>query len=119
MSVNEKTSGKGTRIPPKFITQYNAPLGPFIEVNDGPSMTVPEQGLTIQEILARYVRTGVMPVAVHDDNGGNQAFEPDFDPLDASPEQVRTMLAKAKEKAKKDKAEEADPEPPNEENEEA
>lgn len=92
MSVNEKTSAERVRVRPRIDSQYTAKIGPSIEVNDLPSETVPEQGLSIQEIIARYVRTGTMPVAVHDDNGGNSAFEPEFDPLDQSPEQIRRIV---------------------------
>lgn len=39
--------------------------------------------MTIQEIIAKYTRTGLVPQSfVHKDQGGNVAFEPDFDPLD-------------------------------------
>lgn len=98
MAVTSKDK-KDNAVPvPEFRTQYTANEGPKTEYFDMPSETVPEQGLTVKEIIARYVRTGVMPVALHDDQGGNQAFEPGFDPLDTSPEAVKKYLDSHKEK---------------------
>lgn len=49
-----------------------------------PSCTVPDQSLTIPEIIARYTRSGLVPQSfAKRDEGGNVAMEPDFDPLDA------------------------------------
>lgn len=45
--------------------------------------TVPDQSMSIQEIIAKYTRTGLVPASyLHKDEGGNAAFDPDFDPLD-------------------------------------
>lgn len=48
-----------------------------------PTCTVPDQSMTIQEIIAKYTRTGLVPSTVlRKDEGGQAAFDPDFDPLD-------------------------------------
>lgn len=48
-----------------------------------PTCTVPDQSMTIQEIIAKYTRTGLVPAtALRKDEGGQAAFDPDFDPLD-------------------------------------
>lgn len=69
----------------KFYTNYSTPLQ-LGEKNNQPSMTVPDQSMTIPEIIARFVRTGSLPVSAHTDTGDCEAFDPDFDPLDQSPE---------------------------------
>lgn len=86
----------------KYIvhSHFTAPKGPKTQTFTLPSETVPEQGLTVQEIIARFVRTGVMPVATHSDEGGNDAFEPGLDPLDLQPDQVKAMMNKPEESAK-------------------
>lgn len=48
-----------------------------------PDCTIPDQSMTIQEIIAKFTRTGLVPQSfVHRDEGGNSAFPPDFDPMD-------------------------------------
>lgn len=48
-----------------------------------PTCTVPDQSMTIQEIIAKFTRTGLVPQSyAKRDQGGNAAFGPDFDPLD-------------------------------------
>lgn len=61
-----------------------------------PTCTVPDQSMTIQEIIAKFTRTGLVPQSfVHRDQGGNAAFEPDFDPLDQYTEGVSAAQAAA------------------------
>lgn len=53
--------------------------------------------MTIQEIIARYTRTGTLPVASFPaDQGGNEAFDPSFDPLDHQPDQIVASLTPKK-----------------------
>lgn len=48
-----------------------------------PTCTVPHQSMTVQQIIAKYSRTGLVPQSfTHRDEGGNAATEPGFDPLD-------------------------------------
>lgn len=61
-----------------------------------PTCTVPDQSMTIQEIIAKFTRTGLVPQSyVRRDQGGNTAFEPDFDPLDEYTEGVTAAAAAA------------------------
>lgn len=85
-----------------FHTHYT-PIIAKGENNFSPSVTVPDQSMTIQEIIARYTRTGTLPVpSFPSDTGGNEAFEPGFDPLDYQPDQIVQSLAlpKAKDETK-------------------
>lgn len=48
-----------------------------------PTCTVPNQSMTVQQIIAKYSRTGLVPQSyIHKDQGGNVSTDPDFDPLD-------------------------------------
>lgn len=48
-----------------------------------PTCTVPNQSMTVQQIIAKYSRTGLVPqVFLKTDNGGNVATEPGFDVMD-------------------------------------
>lgn len=48
-----------------------------------PTCTVPNQAMSVQEIIAKYSRTGLVPQSyLKKDSGGNVATDPDFDPLD-------------------------------------
>lgn len=81
---------------PKFRTQYDIdhPIG---ELFPSPSVTVPDESMTIQEIIARYTRTGSIPVrSFPSDQGGNESFEPGFDPLDFQPESIISSLTPPK-----------------------
>lgn len=61
-----------------------------------PTCTVPDQTMTIQEIIAKFTRTGLVPQSfVHKDNGGNEAFPPDFDPLDEADDYMAEAQAAA------------------------
>lgn len=69
---------------PRFSSQWRpnkARLrGQYFEL---PTCTVPDQSMTIQEIIAKFTRTGLVPQSyAKRDQGGNAAFGPDFDPLD-------------------------------------
>lgn len=49
-----------------------------------PTCTVPNQSMTVQEIIAKYSRTGLVPQSyLKKDTGGNAATDPEFDPLDS------------------------------------
>lgn len=80
----------------KFISQWTNDRPSWAEENTEPSMTVPDQSMTIQEIIARFTRSGVMPVAVHSDNGGNSAESPEFDPLEFDPEYWKAEAVRLK-----------------------
>lgn len=68
---------------PRFKSQWNGPHDHNPQEFLLPSLTVPDQSLTIPEIIARYTRTGLVPQSfAKRDDGGNAAFEPGFDPLD-------------------------------------
>lgn len=94
----------------KFYTQYD-PKPRKNEVFGLPSETIPDQSLTIQEIIARFVRTGSMPCAVHSDIGDNEAFEPEFDPLDVQPAETVSALYPSKEEPAADPVPAPDPAP--------
>lgn len=71
----------------KFYTNYDQkPVVP--EIFEEPSVTVPDESMSIPEIIARFVRFGTAPVAIHSDIGDNEAFEPGFDPLDYQPQEI-------------------------------
>lgn len=77
-----------------FYTNYN-PKPCEAEKFRLPSETIPDQSLTIAEIVARYVRTGVLPVKTHNDEGGNAPLE-DVDPLDLQPGDAISAFEAAK-----------------------
>lgn len=76
-------SNTEVKVYPRFQSQWaeNAPYeGQRFEE---PSMTVPDQSLTIPEIIARFTRTGLVPALVKmQDQGGNVALDPESDPMD-------------------------------------
>lgn len=75
---------------PRFRSQWNGPYKNPGQVFTKPSRTVPDQSMTIPEIIAKYTRTGLVPQSfAKRDEGGNSAFEPDFDPLDQAGEILR------------------------------
>ena len=48
-----------------------------------PTCTVPNQSMTVKQIIAKYSRTGLVPQSyLKIDQGGNVATDPDFDVLD-------------------------------------
>lgn len=84
MQKDDKLPGAAEQAPlPRFCGQWNGgsrwPAQEFTK----PSCTVPDQSMTIPEIIAKYTRTGLVPQSfAKRDEGGNAAFEPGFDPLD-------------------------------------
>lgn len=90
----EKTAAEGSAVghnsasaPRRFRSQWDEDLPSFAESNDLPSCTVPDQSMTVQEIIARFTRTGVIPVRDYSDEGGNSApDDPEFEPMDFDPE---------------------------------
>lgn len=84
---------KSALAPPRFRSQWNPGDQVFFEHNDLPSCTIPDQSMTISEIIARFTRSGVMPVQVFNDDGGNEApDDPEFDPLDFDPEYMKAEV---------------------------
>lgn len=68
---------------PRFFGQWTPrpdnPGQAFVE----PSKTIPDQSLTIPEIIARFTRSGMVPATVRRvDDGGQVAGDPDADPMD-------------------------------------
>lgn len=79
----------------KYYTQFD-PKPIEAESFTLPSVTVPDESMTIPEIIARFVRSGTVPVSVHTDIGDNEAFDPDFDPLDFQPKEIIESLRPSK-----------------------
>lgn len=90
----EKTAVEGSAVshqsalaPLRFRSQWDEVVPSFAEYNDLPTCTVPDQSMTISEIIARFTKSGIMPVRDYSDTGGNDApDDPDFDPLDFDPD---------------------------------
>lgn len=62
-----------------------------------PSLTVPDQAMSIAEIIAKFTRTGLVPSTyLKADQGGNIAAESGSDPLD---EWNESMAAAARQEA--------------------
>lgn len=79
--MSEKTSN--TPIKLRFASQWLENDLSGGQVFTEPSKTVPDQSLTIPEIIARFTRSGYVPATIRmNDIGGNVAAEPDSDPLD-------------------------------------
>lgn len=91
----------------------------FAQENTEPSCTVPDQSLSIPEIIARYTRTGLVPSSyTRRDEGGNIAAEPDSDPLDDFTELMSSAArnaAKSKKKAQETEVSEPSSPGPSEE----
>lgn len=84
---------KSALAPLRFRSQWNPGDQVFSELNELPSCTIPDQSMTISEIIARFTRSGVMPVQVHNDDGGNEApDDPEFDPLDFDPQYIKAEV---------------------------
>lgn len=67
----------------KIYNQWTNPPSKVPQIFTLPTLTVPDQSMTIAEIIAKYTRTGLVPQSfARKDEGGNTAFEPGFDPLD-------------------------------------
>lgn len=66
-----------------FYTQYTEERPKWRLNTTLPSCTVPDQSLTISEIIAKYTRHGLVPNSITKaDQGGNVALEPGLDPMD-------------------------------------
>lgn len=80
----------------EFFTQYSDDMPSWAQENNEPTCTVPDQTMTIQEIIAKFTRTGLVPQSyLRQDEGGNVAASPDSDPLD----DYQDILAAAREEA--------------------
>lgn len=103
MNETKNTTDSSSR--PRFASQWlenDLSDGQFFTL---PSCTVPDQSMTIPEIIARFTRTGQLPASFKmNDQGGNIAADPEADPLDDYQE---VMARKAAAEAAKKK----DPEP--------
>lgn len=76
---------KNEEIPfPRFLGQWTAGERPSWALKTTlPSCTIPDQTMTIQEIIAKYTRTGLVPASrAQWDQGGNDAGNLPEDPLD-------------------------------------
>lgn len=69
---------------PRFLSQWNAKERPsWALVTTEPTCTIPDQSMTIQEIIQKFTRTGLVPQSyLRTDQGGNVASDPESDPLD-------------------------------------
>lgn len=91
--------------PRRFRSQWDEVQPSFAEVNMLPTCTVPDQSMTVSEIIARFTRSGIMPVRDYSDSGGNTApDDPEFEPMDFDPEYWKAEQARLK--AELDKVEE-------------
>lgn len=80
-------SHKSALAPRRFRSQWDDEIPSFAEYNNLPSCTIPDQSMTISEIIARFTRSGIMPVMDYHDQGGNSApDDPEFDPMDFDPD---------------------------------
>lgn len=77
-----------------------------------PTCTVPNQSMTVQQIIAKYSRTGLVPQSfTKKDNGGNFATDPDFDPLDQGLDYLEAAAAASHGSEKDPKDPSSDTEP--------
>lgn len=77
-----------------------------------PTCTVPNQSMSVQQIIAKYSRTGLVPQSfTKRDQGGNVATDPDFDPLDNGFEVLDAAAAAAAHGSGKDPQPDPSPEP--------
>lgn len=99
MEKDDKLPGALNESPlPRFCGQWNGGSRYPAQVFTKPSQTVPDQSMTIPEIIAKYTRTGLVPQSfAKNDSGGNTATEPGFDPLDEYSEIQAFQLARKKE----------------------
>lgn len=91
----------------KFYNQWsNRPPHAPQEFKE-PTCTVPNQSMSVQEIIAKYSRTGLVPQSfARKDQGGNVATDPEFDPLDSGIE-VMDAAAEARRAQEEAAAQEA------------
>lgn len=88
---------------PRFASQWLENDLSNGQVFTEPSCTVPDQSLTIPEIIAKFTRSGLAPASIRmADKGGNIAADPESDPLDDySDIQAAAAAAKAAQEAAK------------------
>lgn len=93
---------------PVFFNQWTNRPKVIGQVFTEPTCTIPDQTMTIQEIIARFTRTGLVPQSyAKRDQGGNEAEDPGFDPLDEYSEIQATAARLQAEKAAAEKADQA------------
>lgn len=82
---------------PRFAVQFGEYSPTVGQEFKEPSQTVPDQSMTIPEIIAKFTRTGMVPGTISmRDHGGNIAADPESDPLDDySAVQAAAAAAKA------------------------
>lgn len=86
-AVGSAVSHKSALAPRRFRSQWDEEIPSFAEYNNLPTCTIPDQSMTISEIIARFTRSGIMPVKDYYDYGGNYApDDPEFDPMDFDPD---------------------------------
>lgn len=92
----------------KFKTPYNA-VPSKGEINSDPSMTVPDQSMSVQEIMRRYASglpLGGQRVPIYH---GEDEFLPDFDKLDlAEQQQYKEAAAAERKRIERDLKKQAD-----------
>ena len=96
-----------TPVKVRFATQWGENDLSNGQVFTEPSCTIPDQSMTIPEIIAKFTRTGMVPGTISlRDKGGNIAVDPEFDPLD---DYDSVMAAAEAAKAALDKKPDPDP----------
>lgn len=91
----------------KFVTIWQDDKPSHALKNDQPSQTVPDQAMTIPEIIAKFTRTGMLPQSFLKEDEGGQEFAEDseFSPLDHNPSEFDPKVQEDKLKALKAKSE--------------
>lgn len=85
---------------PRFQSQWDENRPDFAQVFTEPSQTIPDQSLTIPQIISKFTRQGVAPASIRMvDKGGNVAPEDWADPLDDFTEVERIAAQLRKEEA--------------------
>lgn len=98
---------------PRFAVQFGEYVPTTGQMFVEPSATIPDQSMTIPEIIAKFTRTGLVPGTISmRDQGGNVAADPDADPLDEwNDVQAAAAAAKAAQAASAQDATEPEPAP--------
>lgn len=93
-----------------FYHQFSENYPSHALKNSLPSETIPDQAMTIPEIIARFTRTGMLPQSFLKEDEGNQeaGFDPEFDPLDHNPSEFDPKVHSDKIKALKAKSDVSD-----------
>lgn len=87
---------------PRFQSHWDENRPVFAQEFTEPSQTIPDQSLTIPQIIAKFTRQGVAPASIKmADQGGNVASEDWADPLDDFTEVERIAAQIKKEEADK------------------